>query len=90
MSFRRRRESSDFNMFWMPDQVRHDELGTFCETIIIGIWNFDIIRVLSIVIWDFSAISGKVNCFYLHQLELTLTFPCIIADKGFSFFLSMV
>jgi hypothetical protein len=24
-------ESSDFNMSWMPDQVRHDELGTFCE-----------------------------------------------------------
>jgi hypothetical protein len=26
-SFRRKPESSDFSMFWMPDQVRHDELG---------------------------------------------------------------
>jgi len=32
-SFRRRPESSVFNMFWMPDQVRHDESGTFYETI---------------------------------------------------------
>jgi hypothetical protein len=30
---------------------------------------------LSIVIWDFSAVSGKANSFYLNQLELTLTFP---------------
>jgi len=30
---------------------------------------------LSIVIWDFSTVSGKVNSFYLNQLELTLTFP---------------
>jgi hypothetical protein len=22
-------ESSDFSMFWMPDQVRHDECGLF-------------------------------------------------------------
>jgi hypothetical protein len=28
-----RPESSDFSMFWMPDQVRHDELGTYYETI---------------------------------------------------------
>ena len=28
-SFRRRPESNDFSMFWMPDQVRHDELGLF-------------------------------------------------------------
>jgi hypothetical protein len=28
-SFRRKPESSDFNMFWMPDQVRHDEFGLF-------------------------------------------------------------
>ncbi len=40
-SFRRKPESSDFSTFWMPvedpvssgDQVRHDELGTFYETI---------------------------------------------------------
>jgi hypothetical protein len=28
-----RPESRDFSKFWMPDQVRHDELGTFYETI---------------------------------------------------------
>jgi len=43
--------------------------------LIIGICNFDIVCNLSIVIWDFSAISGKVNRVYLNQLELTLTFP---------------
>ena len=42
---------------------------------IIGIYNFDIICNLSIVIWDFSAVSGNANRFYLNQLELTLTFP---------------
>ncbi len=26
--------SSKFNAFWMPDQVRHDDLGTFYEAII--------------------------------------------------------
>jgi hypothetical protein len=31
LSFRRKPESSQFNMFWMPDQVRHDDLGTFCR-----------------------------------------------------------
>jgi len=25
LSFRRKPESSNLNMFWMPDQVRHDE-----------------------------------------------------------------
>ena len=40
-----------------------------CNVLIIGICN------LSFVIWDFSAISGQVNCFYLNQLYLTLTFP---------------
>jgi hypothetical protein len=28
--------SSYFNVFWMPDQVRHDEPGTFYECINIG------------------------------------------------------
>jgi len=28
-SFRRMPESSGFNAFWMPDQVRHDESVTF-------------------------------------------------------------
>jgi len=41
----------------------------------VEICNFDIICNLSIVIWDFSAVSGKANRFYLNQLELTLTFP---------------
>ena len=41
---------------------------------IIGICNFDIVCYLSIVIWDFSAVSGKVNRFYLTQLALALTF----------------
>jgi len=41
--------------------------GFFC--------NFDIVCNLSIVIWDFSAVSRKANSFYLNQLELTLTFP---------------
>ena len=26
-------ESSNFNYFWMPDQVRHDGFGTFYEAI---------------------------------------------------------
>jgi len=42
---------------------------------IIGICNFDIVCNLSIVIWNFSAVSGKANRFYLNKLELTLTFP---------------
>jgi hypothetical protein len=32
LSFRRKPESSNFNMFWMPDQVRHDEFGLFTES----------------------------------------------------------
>ena len=46
-----------------------------CNVLIIGIYNFDIVCNLSIVIWDFSAISGKVNRLSLYQLALTLTFP---------------
>jgi hypothetical protein len=30
--------SSQFNVFWMPDQVRHDDLGTFCERIKTGVF----------------------------------------------------
>ena len=33
VSFRRRPESSVFNMFWMSDQVPHDGSGTFYESI---------------------------------------------------------
>jgi len=43
--------------------------------LVIGICHFDIVCNLSIVIWDFYAVSGKINRFYLDQLELTLTFP---------------
>ena len=32
LSFRRKPESSFFSMFWMPDQVRHDELGLFMKS----------------------------------------------------------
>ena len=29
-------ESSNFNVFWMPDQVRHDDFETFYEFIFIN------------------------------------------------------
>jgi hypothetical protein len=35
----------------------------------VGILDFDIVWNLSIVIWDFSAVFGKANRFYLNQLE---------------------
>jgi len=35
----------------------------------VGIWDFDIIWNLSIVIWDFSAVFGEANRFYLNQIE---------------------
>jgi hypothetical protein len=35
-SFRQKPESSKINIFWMPDQVRHDDSRTFYETINIG------------------------------------------------------
>ncbi len=39
-------------------------------------------KIMSIVIWDFSAVSGKINRFYLNHLELTSTFPCLHPVKG--------
>jgi len=42
----------------------------------VGIYDFDIVCNLRIVIWDFSAVSGKASRFYLNQLEFTLTNPC--------------
>ena len=42
------------------------------NVLVIGIWNFDIVWDLSIVLWDFRVVSGKANRFYLNQLELTL------------------
>jgi len=48
------RSSSNFGTFWMPDQVRHDELGTFYEIIkpvlVIGYWNLRFIWNLVLVI----------------------------------------
>jgi hypothetical protein len=41
---------------------------------VIEILNFEFIWNLSIVILDFSAVSGKSNLFYLNPLKLTLTF----------------
>ena len=35
-SFRRKPESSKFNYFWMPDQVRHDGFGTFYEIVMVA------------------------------------------------------
>jgi len=48
--------------------------------LVIGICKFGIVCNLSIVIWDFSAISVKVNRFYLNYLELALTFTCFFLD----------
>jgi len=39
------------------------------NVLVIGIWDFDIVCNLSIVIWDFSTVFGKANRFYLNQLE---------------------
>ena len=39
------------------------------NVLVIGIWDFDIVWNLSIVIWDFSAVFEKANRFYLNQLE---------------------
>ena len=36
LSFRRKPESSKFNAFWMPDQVRHDDFETFYDAIILA------------------------------------------------------
>ena len=49
--------------------------------LVIEILNFEFIWNLSIVIWDFSAVSGKSTRFYLNQLELTLTFLCRIQGE---------
>jgi len=34
-SFRQKPECSEFNMFWMPDQVRHDDFETFYKFIML-------------------------------------------------------
>jgi len=44
LSFRRKPESSHFNTFWMPDQVRHDELGLFTNS---SLFEF---RIFSLII----------------------------------------
>ncbi len=33
-------ESSNFNKLWMPDQVRHDGVGTFYEAVIVKFITF--------------------------------------------------
>ena len=53
----------------------------------IEIWNFDIVCNLNIVIWNFSAVSEKANCFYLNQLEFTLTIPWFIPVQPWILFL---
>ena len=37
---------------------------------------------LGITIWDFSAVSGKLNRFYLNQLELTLVDFEVLLSAG--------
>ena len=39
------------------------------NVLVIGIWNFDIVWNLCIVIWDFCAVFDKAYRFYLNQLE---------------------
>ncbi len=39
---------------------------------VIRICNFDIVYDLSIVIWDFRVVYGKLNRFYLNYMELAL------------------
>ncbi|MEA1949399.1 MAG: hypothetical protein U9N83_19130, partial [Thermodesulfobacteriota bacterium] len=68
-SFRRKPESSKFNYFWMPDQVRHDGFGTFYETVKLNsaIYlsnpdNFQTIRhkpmeFLNVLIWNLICIK---------------------------------
>ena len=46
------------------------------NVLVIGTWNFDIVWNLSIVIWNFSPVSGKSNRLYLNQFVVTLTFSC--------------
>jgi len=53
--------------------ARHPISGR--NVLVIGILNFDIVLNLSIVIWNFSGVSGKANRFYLNQLALTLMLP---------------
>ena len=56
------------------------------NVLIIEIWNFDIVWNLSIVIWDFSALSGKANRFQVNQSKLTLTLPCLAFQGGLLLF----
>jgi len=49
--------------------------------LVIGICNFDIVCILSIVIWDFMAVSMKANRFYLNYFELILMLPWAVEGK---------
>jgi len=67
--------TNDLNSKFKTDRMTARHTITDWNVLVIEICNFDIVCNLSIVIWDFSAVSGKANRFYLNQLELTLTFP---------------
>jgi hypothetical protein len=68
--------TNDRNSKFKTGKIKAIHPKSDCNVLIIGICNFDIICNLSIAIWDFSALSGKVDRFYMNQLELTLTLPC--------------
>ena len=59
-------------MFWSLVRRRRIDIVLRLSS---GWWACRTICNLSIVIWDFSDVSGKTNRFYLNQLELTLTDP---------------
>jgi hypothetical protein len=66
---------NDRNSKFKTDRITARHSKSDWNILVIGICNFDIVCNLSIVIWDFSTVSGKANRFYLNQLELALTFP---------------
>ena len=50
-------ESSKFNAFWMPDQVRHDDFETFYEIVNVALKKYTFINDLPFVLtmyqfWD--------------------------------------
>ena len=71
----RRANTNDRNSKFKTDSMIARHPISDRNVLVIGSWNFDIVWNLSIVIWDFSAVSGKANRFYLNQLALTLTLP---------------
>ncbi len=58
---------------------------------IIGCWNFGIIWNLGIVIWDFSAVSGKVDHFFRISWSLLWRDPTVhFFEVDFSFYIAYV